>query len=146
MSQVLHTVWCYTVFLVRLQEKFENDHSWGWRDNNRPFHGFRPPSCWVGKEIKERLPSPIQILLKSAHGAESTVRFRRFLQFYVSKRYRSLEPIEVSVFSSRLVNISSIRGKLSSCERKRRILTRVHMQAVMVAIKTKEPRVLRTAS
>ena len=39
---------------------------------NRPFHGFRPPFCWVGKEIKERLPSPIQILLKSARGAEST--------------------------------------------------------------------------
>ena len=31
--------------------------------DNRPFHGFRPPFCWVGKEIKERLPSPIQILL-----------------------------------------------------------------------------------
>ena len=24
---------------------------------NRPCHGFRPPFCWVGKEIKERLPS-----------------------------------------------------------------------------------------
>ena len=48
---------------------------------------------------------------KSAHGAASTVRFRRFLQVYVSKRYGSLEPIEVSVFSSRLVNISSIRWK-----------------------------------
>ena len=80
-------------------------------NHNRPCHGFRPPFCWVGKEIKERLPSPIQILLKSAHGAESTVRFRRFLQVCVSKRYRSLEPIEVSVFSSRLVNISSIRWK-----------------------------------
>ena len=79
--------------------------------HNRPCHGFRPPFCWVGKEIKEKLPSPIQILLESARGAESTVRFRRFLQFYVSKRYRSLEPIELSVFSSRLVNISSIRWK-----------------------------------
>ena len=79
--------------------------------HNKPCHGFRPPFCWVGKEIKERLPSPIQILLESARGAESTVRFRRFLQFYVSKRYRSLEPIELSVFSSRLVNISSIRWK-----------------------------------
>ena len=72
---------------------------------------FGPPFCWVGKEIKEGLPSPTQILLKSAREAESTVRFRRFLQFYVSKRYRSLEPIEVNVFSSRLVNISSIRRK-----------------------------------
>ena len=79
--------------------------------HNRPCHGFRPPFCWVGKEIKERLPSPIQIFLKSAREAESTVRFRRFLQFYVSKRYRSLEPIEVSVFSCRLVNISSMRWK-----------------------------------
>ena len=78
---------------------------------NRPFHGFRPPFCWVGKKIKERLPSPIQILLKSARGAESTVRFRRFLQVCESKQYRSLEPTEVSVFSSRLVNISSIRWK-----------------------------------
>ena len=83
----------------------------GARPRNRPFHGFRPPFCWVGKEIKERLPSPIQILLKSARGAESTVRFRRFLQFSVSKRYRSLETIEVSVLSNRLVNISSIRWK-----------------------------------
>ena len=67
---------------------------------------------FIGRQgIKERLPSPIQILLESVREAESTVRFRRFLQLYVSKRYRSLEPIELSVFSSRLVNISSIRWK-----------------------------------
>ena len=121
---------CPTCSLPRLNDSFFNDETYlidqaddmpkerhyanyqkAGTSDNRPFHGFRPPFCWVGMEIKERLPSPIQILLKSAHGAESTVRFGIFLQFYVSKRHRSLEPIEVSVFSSRLVNISSIRWK-----------------------------------
>ena len=100
---------------------------------NRPFHGVRPPFCWVGKEIKERLPNPIQILLKSAHGAESTVRFRRFLQVCVSKRYRSLEPIEVSVFSSRLVNISSIRWKSGQLWTKTAHLDS-HVRSLSVAI------------